>query len=233
MIRALRTAASGMTAQQLNVDNIANNLANVNTTGFKKAKVEFQDIMYQSLRKPGVQSAIGAMTPTALDIGYGARPVATTREYSVGKLQQTGNPLDVAIDGDGFFQIQQPDGTIAYSRDGSIKLTAEGRLATSDGYLLTPEITIPQDASSISIAVDGKVSVVQAGSNTPPRRRTDRTGAFYQSRRNVGHRPQLVSGNPSIRNASSPVFRAKREWARSIRGIWKCRTSTWSRRWST
>ena len=167
MIRALRTAASGMTAQQLNVDNIANNLANVNTTGFKKAKVEFQDIMYQSLRKPGVQSAVGAVTPTALDIGYGARPVATTREYSVGTLQQTGNPLDIAIDGDGFFQVQQPDGTTAYSRDGSIKLTAEGRLATSDGYLLTPEITIPQDASSISIAVDGTVSVVQSGSNTP------------------------------------------------------------------
>lgn len=165
MIRALRTAASGMTAQQLNVDNIANNLANVNTTGFKKAKIEFQDIMYQTLRKPGVQSATGAITPTALDIGYGAKPVATTRQYSVGELQQTGNPLDVAIDGDGFFQIQQPDGTIAYSRDGSLKLTAEGRLATSDGFLMTPEITIPEDAVSIAIGFDGKVSVVQAGSN--------------------------------------------------------------------
>lgn len=165
MIRALRTAASGMTAQQLNVDNIANNLANVNTTGFKKSKVEFQDIMYQTLRKPGVQSAVGAVTPTALDIGYGSKPVATTREYSVGTLQQTGNPLDIAIEGDGFLQVQQPDGTTAYTRDGSIKLTAEGRLATADGFILTPEITIPEDATSIAIGFDGMVSVVQPGSN--------------------------------------------------------------------
>ncbi len=167
MIRALRTAASGMSAQQMNVDNIANNLANVNTTGFKKAKVEFQDIMYQTLRKPGVLSSTGATTPTALDIGYGTRPVATTRQYSVGELQQTGNPLDIAVDGDGFFQIVQPDGTNAYTRDGSLKLTAAGQLATSDGFLLTPEISIPEDAVSISVAFDGKVSVVQAGSNTP------------------------------------------------------------------
>lgn len=165
MIRALRTAASGMTAQQLNVDNIANNLANVNTTGFKKSKVEFQDIMYQSLRKPGVQSAVGAVTPTALDVGYGAKPIATTREYSVGTLQQTGNPLDIAIDGAGFLQVQQPDGSTAYTRDGSVKMTAEGRLATSDGFILTPEITIPEDAVSISIGFDGMVSVVQPGSN--------------------------------------------------------------------
>jgi flagellar basal-body rod protein FlgG len=165
MIRALRTAASGMTAQQLNVDNIANNLANVNTTGFKKSKVEFQDIMYQTLRKSGVQAAIGAVTPTALDIGYGAKPIATTREYSVGTLQQTGNALDIAIDGDGFLQVQQPDGSTAYTRDGSIKMTAEGRLATSDGFIITPEISIPEDSTSISIGFDGVVSVVQPGSN--------------------------------------------------------------------
>ncbi len=167
MIRSLRTAASGMSAQQMNVDNIANNLANVNTTGFKKSKVEFQDIMYQSLRKPGVTASTGAVTPTSLDIGYGTRPVATTRQFSVGELSQTGNPLDVAIDGDGFYQIQKPDGTTAYTRDGSLKLTADGRLATSDGFYLTPDITIPEDAISISIGFDGRVSVNQAGSNDP------------------------------------------------------------------
>jgi flagellar basal-body rod protein FlgG len=156
-----------MSAQQMNVDNIANNLANVNTTGFKKSKVEFQDIMYQSLRKPGVTAATGAVTPTALDIGYGTRPVATTRQFSVGELAQTGNPLDLAIDGDGFYQIQKPDGTTAYSRDGSFKLTADGRIATSDGFYMTPDITIPEDATSIAIGFDGRVSVTQAGSNDP------------------------------------------------------------------
>lgn len=167
MIRALRTAASGMSAEQLNVDNIANNLANVNTTGFKKSKVEFQDIMYQTLRKPGIAAATGAVTPTALDIGYGTKPVATTREYSVGTLTQTGNPLDLAIDADGFFQISKPDGTTAYSRDGSFKLSPDGRIATSDGFFLTPEISIPEDTTSISIGFDGKVSVNLAGSNDP------------------------------------------------------------------
>ena len=157
-----------MMAQQMNVDNIANNLANVNTTGFKKAKIEFQDIMYQTLRKPGTLAAAGgAVTPTALDIGYGTKPVATTRQYSVGELSQSGNPLDIAIDGDGFFQIQKPDGTLAYSRDGSFKVTADGRLATSDGFLLTPEITIPENASSIAIGFDGRVSAAIAGSNDP------------------------------------------------------------------
>ena len=167
MIRSLRTAASGMSAQQMNVDNIANNLANVNTTGFKKSKVEFQDIMYQSLRRPGVTASTGAVTPTSLDIGYGTRPVATTRQFSVGELSQTGNPLDLAIDGDGFYQIQKPDGTTAYTRDGSFKLTADGRLATSDGFYMTPDITIPEDATSIAIGFDGRVSVTQAGSNDP------------------------------------------------------------------
>ncbi len=167
MIRSLRTAASGMSAQQMNVDNIANNLANVNTTGFKKSKVEFQDIMYQSLRRPGVTAITGSTVPTSLDIGYGTRPVATTRQFSVGELSQSGNPLDLAIDGDGFYQIQRPDGTIAYTRDGSLKLTADGRVATSDGLFLTPEITIPEDAVSISVGFDGRVSVVQTGSNEP------------------------------------------------------------------
>ncbi len=167
MIRSLRTAASGMSAQQMNVDNIANNLANVNTTGFKKSKVEFQDIMYQSLRRPGVTAITGSTVPTSLDIGYGTRPVATTRQFSVGELSQSGNPLDLAIDGDGFYQIQRPDGTIAYTRDGSLKLTADGRVATSDGLFLTPEITIPEDAVSISVGFDGRVSVVQTGTNEP------------------------------------------------------------------
>jgi flagellar basal-body rod protein FlgG len=156
-----------MAGQQLNVDNIANNLANVNTTGFKKAKIEFQDVMYQSMRRSGVTSAAGSTVPTSLDIGYGSKPIASTRQFSVGEMQQTDNPLDLAIDGDGFFQVTMPDGTVAYTRDGSFKLTGEGRIATSDGFYLQPEVSIPEDAVAISIGFDGRLSVIQAGSNDP------------------------------------------------------------------
>lgn len=167
MIKALRTASTGMAAQQMNVDNIANNLANVNTTGFKRAKLEFQDVMYQSLRQSGVTSGAGSTVPTSLDVGYGTRPIATTRQFAVGEFQQTGNPLDMAIDGDGFFQVSMPDGTLAYTRDGSFKLNGEGRIATSDGFFLSPEISIPEDATAISVSFDGTLSVLQAGSNDP------------------------------------------------------------------
>jgi len=163
MIKAMRTAASGMVAQQMNVDNIANNLANVNTTGFKKSKLEFQDVLYQNYRKAGVASAAGTMVPTGLAIGYGTRPASSTREFTSGDLQQTGNPLDMAINGDGFFQIQRPDGTTGYTRDGSFKISADGRVVTSDGFYLLPEITIPEASTSISVGSDGTVEVVQAG----------------------------------------------------------------------
>lgn len=167
MIKAMRTAASGMVAQQMNVDNIANNLSNVNTTGFKKSKIEFQDVLYQNFRKAGTATALGTAAPTGLDIGYGTRAVATVREFSVGNLQMTGNPLDLAISGDGFFQIQMPDGTISYSRDGAFKASADGRVVTSDGFFLFPEITIPEDATSISVSIDGDVSVLLVGNDEP------------------------------------------------------------------
>lgn len=167
MIKAMRTAASGMSAQQMNVDNIANNLANVNTTGFKKSKLEFQDVLYQNYKKPGVATAIGAIAPTGLAIGYGSKPAASVREFTVGDLQQTGNSLDLAIDGDGFFQIQRPDGTTAYTRDGAFKLSADGRVVTTDGYFLLPEITIPQDTSSLSVGSDGTVEASIVGQDTP------------------------------------------------------------------
>ncbi len=167
MIKAMRTAASGMMAQQLNVDNIANNLANVNTSGFKKSKIEFQDVLYQNYRKAGVASSVGNMVPTGLAIGYGARPVSSTREFTPGDLSQTGNPLDLAVDGDGFFQVQRPDGTTAYTRDGSFKTSADGRLVTSDGFYLLPQITIPEDAISVSVGADGTVQAIQFGQSEP------------------------------------------------------------------
>jgi flagellar basal-body rod protein FlgG len=163
MIRAMRTAASGMYAQKLNVDNISNNLANVSTTGFKKAKVEFQDILYQVYRMAGATSQEGAQVPVELQIGYGARAVATQRIFSQGDLTSTGNPLDVAVDGDGFISIELPDGTTAFTRDGAFKLSNEGQLVTSDGYPLSSAITIPAEAQEVSIGVDGTVTVRNAG----------------------------------------------------------------------
>jgi len=167
MIKAMRTAASGMMAQQMNVDNIANNLANVNTTGFKKSKIEFQDVLYQNVKRAGTASALGAETPAGIQIGYGAKVSSTVREYSEGDLTSTGNPLDLAISGGGFFQIQAPDGTTAYTRDGAFKLSSEGRVVNSNGFYLLPEITVPEDATSISVGVDGIVEVHQFGQDTP------------------------------------------------------------------
>jgi len=167
MIKAMRTAATGMIAQQLNVDNIANNLANVNTTGFKKSKVEFQDVLYQNMRKAGSATSLGTQQPTELSVGYGTKAVATNRQFTEGDLMPTGNPLDMAIAGDGFFQVQYPDGTTVYTRDGAFKTSADGTIVTSEGYRLLPEITIPEDATSLSIGNDGTIEVMQVGTDTP------------------------------------------------------------------
>lgn len=163
MIRAMRTAASGMYAQKLNVDNIANNLANVSTTGFKKAKLEFQDVLYEVMRMAGATTTLGFEVPVELQIGYGAKAVASQRIFSQGSLVNTGNPLDLAIDGDGFFMVEMPDGTIGFTRDGSFKLSRDGDMVTSEGYLLTAGISIPAEAETIAIGVDGTVSIVNAG----------------------------------------------------------------------
>ncbi len=167
MIRALKTAATGMHAQQLNVDNIANNLANINTTGFKRSKVEFQDLFYQTTRAPGRISSQGVEAPASLEIGYGTTPVATQRIFSQGEILPTGNPLDLAINGDGFFRILLADGTYAYTRDGAFKISGDGRIVTSDGEPIDPEISIPEGTTGIVIARDGTVSVT-VGNETEP-----------------------------------------------------------------
>jgi flagellar basal-body rod protein FlgG len=167
MIKAMRTAASGMSGQQMNVDNIANNLANVNTTGFKKSKLEFQDVLYQNYRRAGVASAIGSEVPVGLAIGYGTKPSATVREFSTGDLSMTNNPLDVAIEGDGFFQVQLPDGSTGYTRDGAFKLSADGQIVTSDGYFLLPEVSVPEDTTAIAVGQDGVIEVQQFGQDEP------------------------------------------------------------------
>ena len=163
MLRTLSIAATGMQAQALNVDVIANNLANVNTAGFKKSRADFQDLLYQTLRAPGSQSAEGTTVPTGIQLGQGTRPAAVQKIFEQGNYEYTQNELDLAIEGDGFFQVIQPNGETGYTRSGSFKLDGEGRIVTSDGYLLEPEITVPSDSISLSIGTDGTVSVMQSG----------------------------------------------------------------------
>jgi|SRR5579875_1127884 flagellar basal-body rod protein FlgG len=166
MMRALYSAATGMQAQQTNLDTIANNLANVNTTGFRANKAEFQDLVYQQLRSPG--SPVGAsMIPAGIDVGLGSKVSATAKIFTQGTLVQTDNPLDVAIEGDGFFQVTMPDGTTAYTRDGSFKIDANGAIVTADGYLLSPQITIPQQATSVTVNTDGTVTALLPGQTQP------------------------------------------------------------------
>ena len=167
MMRSLWTAASGMTGQQFNIDTIANNLANVNTTGFKKSRVDFQDLLYQSVRHAGAPVTDGAQIPTGLQMGHGVRVVATQKIFTQGTFRQTDNPFDLVIENDGFFQILLPDGTIAYTRDGAFKKDGTGRLVTSDGFFLEPEIVIPDDALEVTIGTDGTGSVTLPGDPEP------------------------------------------------------------------
>jgi len=159
MIRALWTAATGMETQQLNMDVIANNLANVNTSGFKKSRADFQELMYQSTRTPGSSTSAGTESPTGIQVGLGSRTAAVQKVFTVGDFQSTGNELDLGIEGAGFFEIELPTGDTAYTRAGTFKKDGSGRLVTSDGYPLQPEIVIPENATSISIGEDGTVEV--------------------------------------------------------------------------
>ncbi|GAC1652372.1 MAG: flagellar basal-body rod protein FlgG [Acidobacteriaceae bacterium] len=166
MIRALYTAASGMQAQQLNLDNTANNLANANTTGFRKRRLQFQDLMYQNLIAPG-SAASQDTTNAGLQIGLGTRTAATEILQSQGDFQQTGNPLDLTIQGQGFCQIKRTNGDIAYTRAGSLHLDAQGNLVTAEGDALDPAITLPTNAQSISIGADGTVTAAVPGQSQP------------------------------------------------------------------
>jgi flagellar basal-body rod protein FlgG len=164
MIRSLWIAKTGLDAQQTNLDVISNNLANVSTNGFKRSRAVFEDLLYQTLRQPGAQSSQQTQLPSGLQIGTGVKPVSTERIFSQGNLQQTSNPLDVAIQGNGFFQVLMPDGATAYTRDGAFQTDAQGQLVTSSGFHVQPAITVPANATGITIGRDGVVSVVRAGS---------------------------------------------------------------------
>ncbi|HHS49378.1 MAG TPA: flagellar basal-body rod protein FlgG [Desulfurella acetivorans] len=167
MMRALWTAATGMQGQQTNIDVIANNLANVNTVGFKRSRADFEDLIYQTQKEAGVNTTSNTVEPTGIQIGLGTQVAHVSKNFMQGSLQGTGNPLDLALQGSGFFQITMPDGTIAYTRAGDFKLDNNGRIVTTDGYPLSPEITVPQDTTSISVGNDGTISVLEAGQTTP------------------------------------------------------------------
>jgi len=167
MLRALSTSATGMQAQQLIVDTIANNLANVNTTGFKRSLVDFQDLLYVQLKAPGAEEAAGLETPAGFEIGAGVSPASTLKVFTEGELHSTERDLDVAIEGDGFFQITGPDGEIRYTRDGSFRINSSGQLVNASGYLLEPAISLPADTRTVSIGADGTTAVMAGSSNTP------------------------------------------------------------------
>lgn len=167
MIRSLWTSATGMQAQELNIDVISNNLANVNTSGFKKSRAEFQDLLYENLRPAGAASSADTTIPTGVQLGHGARPSAVQKMFSQGDFQNTESELDWAIEGDGFFQVELPNGDASYSRCGEFKLDADGRIVNADGFLLVPQLTVPTDTVSITVGMDGTVSVIEADDPIP------------------------------------------------------------------
>ncbi|MDU9798550.1 flagellar basal-body rod protein FlgG, partial [Helicobacter pylori] len=161
MLRSLYSATSGMLAQQTHIDTTSNNIANVNTTGFKKSRADFNDLFYQAMQYAGTNTSNTTLSPDGMEVGLGVRPSAITKMFSQGSPKETENNLDVAITGKGFFQVQLPDGTTAYTRSGNFKLDEQGNLVTSEGYILIPQITLPEDTTQVNIGVDGTVSVTQ------------------------------------------------------------------------
>lgn len=206
MIRSLWIARTGLDAQQTQMDVIANNLANVSTNGFKRAHAVFEDLLYQTLRQPGAQSSQQTQIPSGLQLGSGARPVSTARIHTQGAVQQTGNDLDVAVDGHGFFQVLLPDGTTAYTRDGSFQKDNQGQIVTANGYPLQPNITIPADALSVTIGKDGVVTVTQPGSTTPIQIGTVQLATFVNvgGLMSIGENLYLETGSSGTPTPNTP-----------------------------
>ena len=205
MIRALFSAGSGMSAQQTNVDNIAHNLANANTVGFKMRRAQFQDLLYQTMVQPGAAAGAQTTVPSGLQIGLGARTFANEIIFTQGSTMQTSNPLDMVIEGRGFFQVRRPNGEIGYTRSGQFQMNRDGILVTSDGDSLEPQITIPAEAQGVSIAQDGTVSFQQAGQSAAQIAGQIQLAAFVNPAglNNIGRNlflPTDASGEPVIGN---------------------------------
>ncbi|MGZ5202169.1 MAG: flagellar basal-body rod protein FlgG [Telluria sp.] len=206
MIRSLFIAKTGLEAQQTNLDVITNNLANVSTNGFKKSRAVFEDLLYQNIRQPGAQSSQQTTLPSGLQIGTGVRNVATERIFTQGNPTSTGNSKDVMINGSGFFQVLMPDGSTAYTRDGSFQLDANGQMVTSSGYPLQPSITIPANATDITIGRDGTVSVSIPGSAAPTQVGTLMVSSFVNPAglESKGENLYVETGSSGTANANTP-----------------------------
>ena len=206
MIRSLWISKTGLDAQQTNMDVIANNLANVSTNGFKRSRAVFEDLLYQTLRQPGAQSSQQTQLPSGLQIGTGVRPVATGRVFTQGNMQQTGNSLDLAINGGGFFQVLLPDGTSAYSRDGAFHVDSQGQLVTSSGFHVQPAITIPPNALSVTVGRDGVVSVTRAGSAAPSQVGSIQLASFVNPNglQSMGENLYIETAASGTANANAP-----------------------------
>ncbi|HET8548787.1 MAG TPA: flagellar basal-body rod protein FlgG [Bryobacteraceae bacterium] len=203
MIRALYSAASGMAAQQMNVDNIAHNLANANTVGFKMRRAQFQDLLYQNLVQPGAAAGQQTVIPSGLQLGLGTRAASNEISFAQGNFSSTGNPLDLVIQGRGFFQVRRPSGEIAYTRAGTFHLNRDGQMVTGDGDALEPQITIPPEAQSITIAADGTVSYQQPGQSAAQTAGQIQLANFANPAglNSLGHNlfsPTDASGEPSL-----------------------------------
>ncbi len=203
MMRSLWIAKTGMDAQQLQLDTISNNLANVATTAYKRGKVQFEDLLYVNLRQSGANTTEQTQLPTGLQVGTGVASVATRRVFTQGPLNQTNNQLDVAINGQGFFEISLPDGTTAYSRDGSFHVDSNGQMVTASGFALQPSITIPPNAQSVTIGQDGTVSVTTPGQTAPQTIGQLQLASFVneaglESRGNNLYLETAASGTPSV-----------------------------------
>jgi flagellar basal-body rod protein FlgG len=203
MIRALFSAASGMTAQQMNVDNIANNLANANTVGYKMRRAQFQDLMYQTQVQPGTAAGQQTVVPTGLQLGLGTRAASNEIVFTQGSFSQTDNPLDLVIQGNGFFQVLRPDGTLAYTRNGSFQLDKNGNIVTAQGDPLQPQITIPPAAQSIVVASDGTVSYTLPGQTNTQQAGQIQLANFQNpagmnSMGNSLYAPTDASGDPTV-----------------------------------
>lgn len=205
MIRALYSAGSGLTAQQLNVDNIAHNLSNANTVGFKMRRTQFQDLLYQNMVQPGAAAGAQTVVPSGLQLGLGTRPVSNEVVFSQGNFVQTDNPLDLVIQGRGFFQIRRPTGDLAYTRCGQFHLDRDGNVVTADGDALEPQITVPPEAQSVTIAADGTVSYLLPGQSAAQVAGQIQLANFVNPAglNSIGHNlytPTDASGDPTVGN---------------------------------
>jgi flagellar basal-body rod protein FlgG len=206
MIRSLWISKTGLEAQQTQMDVISNNLANVSTTGFKRSRAVFEDLLYQNIRQPGAQSSQQTQIPSGLQIGTGVRPIAAERIHTQGNLQQTSNQLDVAIQGAGFFQVLMPDGTTGYTRDGSFQADNQGQMVTSSGFVVQPAMTIPANATSVTIAQDGVVSITQAGVAAPVQVGSVQLATFINPSglQSMGQNLYLETASSGSPNTSAP-----------------------------